>query len=96
MKITPILDRVLLLPIKKELETKSGIILGASSHERPELGEIVAIGTGDTCEGEHINITLKVGDNVLFNKFAGTEITLDNTEYIILKYCDILAVLNKE
>ena len=96
MNIKPILDRVLLVPIKKELETKSGIILGASSHERPEIGEVVAVDTGDTCEGDHINITLNIGDKVLFNKFAGTELTLENTEYIILKYCDILAVLNKE
>ena len=96
MNITPILDRVLITPIKKELETKSGIILGASSHERPEIGKVVSIGTGNTCDGEHINIDLNIGDHVLFNKFAGTEITLENTDYIILKYCDILAIIDKE
>ena len=87
---------MLITPIKKELETKSGIILGASSHERPEIGKVVAIGPGDTCDGKHINIDLCVGDQVLFNKFAGTELTLENTDYIILKYCDILAVIDKE
>lgn len=96
MKIKPILDRVLLSPIKKEMETKSGIILGATSHERPELGEVVAIGSGDTCEGNHMNINLSIGNKVLFNKFAGTELSIENNEYIVIKYCDILAVLDKE
>lgn len=96
MKIKPILDRVLISPIKKEVETKSGIILGASSHERPDIGIVVAIGNGDTGAGEHVDINLNIGNKVLFNKFAGTELTLENEDYIILKYCDILAVLDKE
>lgn len=94
MKITPILDRVLIKPIKKEQETKSGIILNASSHEKPEIGTVVAIGSGDTQDGEKVEIKLNINDNVLFNKFAGTEVSLEGTEYIILKYCDILAVIN--
>lgn len=93
MNIKPILDRVLLAPIKKETETKSGIILNASSHERPEVGLVVSIGSGDTTDKDHVEIKLNKGDKVLFNKFAGTEINIDGKDYIIIKYCDILAVM---
>lgn len=94
MKIKPLLDRVLLTPIKKETETKSGIILNASSHERPDLGTVVAVGCGDSPDG-HIDIKLEISDKVLFNKYAGTEITLEGKDYIIIKYCDILAIIKE-
>lgn len=93
MTIKPILDRVLIEPKIKENETKSGIILNASSTERPELGIVVALGSGKTCENETIEFELKINDKVLFNKYAGTEISLDGKDYLILKYCDILAVI---
>lgn len=93
MNIKPILDRVLIEPIKKEKETKSGIILSSSSSERPELGIVVAFGSGKTTENEKIDFELKLKDKVLFNKYAGTEVSLDGKDYLILKYCDILAVI---
>ena len=94
MNITPILDRVLIKPIKQETETKSGIILNATSHEKPEIGMVIAFGNGDTPDGDNVKIMLNINDKVLFNKYAGTEVNLDGTDYIILKYCDVLAVLN--
>lgn len=93
MEIKPILDRVLIEPIKKEKETKSGIILNSTSTERPEIGTVVSFGEGDIVDGEKVQIQLNKKDKVLFNKYAGTEVSLDDKEYIILKYCDILAVI---
>ena len=93
MEIKPILDRVLVEPIKKEKETKSGIILNSMGTERPELGTVVAFGEGGLVDGEKVEIKLNKKDKVLFNKYAGTEVSLDGKDYIILKYCDILAVI---
>lgn len=93
MEIKPILDRVLVEPIKKEKETKSGIILNSMGTERPELGIVVAFGEGGLVDGEKVEIQLNKKDKVLFNKYAGTEVSLNGKDYIILKYCDILAVI---
>lgn len=93
MKIKPILDRVVIEPKQQEKETKSGIILNASSTERPELGIVVALGSGKTCENQNLSFEIKLKDKVLFNKYAGTEVSLDGKDYLILKYCDILAVI---
>ncbi len=93
MKIKPILDRVLIEPKTQEKETKSGIILNATSTERPELGTVIALGSGKTCENENLDFEIKLKDKVLFNKYAGTEISLEGKNYLILKYCDILAVI---
>ena len=95
MKIKPLFDRVLLEPKGDQFKkTSSGIILGASSSDAPIFASVVAIGNGQVEPGENLEMQVKVGDVVIFNKFAGTEILVDSATYIIIKQTDILAVLN--
>ncbi len=92
VKIQPLADRVVIKPLPKEEMTKSGIILPDTAKEKPQEGEIVAAGAGRVDEnGKRIALEVKVGDKVIYAKYAGTEIKLDGDEYIILRESDILA-----
>jgi len=89
MNIKPIGERVLLKPIKKEEKTKSGILLSSKSSntDTQNQAEVIALGKGEKLEG------IKVGDKVIYSKYAGTEVELDKVEYIVVKQNDILAVI---
>jgi len=92
--LKPIGDRVVVRPKTAEEMTKSGIILPDTAKERPQEGEVMAVGPGRTLEdGRVVPLEVKVGDRVLFSKYGGTEIKLGNEEYIILREDDILAIL---
>jgi chaperonin GroES len=92
--LKPIGDRVVVRPKTAEEMTKSGIILPDTAKERPQEGEVMAVGTGRVLEdGRVIPLEVKVGDRVLFSKYGGTEFKLGNEEYIILREDDILAIL---
>ncbi len=94
VKIAPLQDRVVIQPSAKEEVTKSGIYLPDTAKEKPQEGKVVAVGPGKlTDDGKHIAIDLKVGDKVLYSKYAGTEIKLDEEEYLILRESDVLAKL---
>ena len=94
MKIKPLADRVVVKPQEAEETTASGIILPDTAKEKPQAGEIVAIGPGKVSDtGNAISMTVKVGDNVLYGKYSGTEITVDADEVLIMRESDILAVL---
>ena len=95
MKIRPIFDRVVLLPKEAEKETKSGIILPTASQEKSQLASVVAVGPGGNVDGENVKMQVKVGDEVLYAKYSGTEFSLDGKKYIVIKQTDILAVLEK-
>ena len=95
MKIRPIFDRVVLLPKEAEKETKSGIILPTASQEKSQLATVVAVGPGGNVNGEDVKMQVKVGDEVLYAKYSGTEFSLDGKKYIVIKQADILAVLEK-
>ncbi len=95
MKIRPIFDRVVLLPKEAEKETKSGIILPTASQEKSQLATVVAVGPGGNIDGEDVKMQVKVGDEVLYAKYSGTEFSLDGKKYIVIKQTDILAVLEK-
>ena len=73
--------------------TKSGIVLAGAAKEKPQEAEVVAVGPGGICNGKEVKMEVKVGDRVLFSKFAGTEVKVDGQEYIILKQEDILAIM---
>ena len=94
MKVKPLADR-LLVKAETEKETrKGGIIIPDTAKERPQQGEIIGVGPGKKNKnGEIIPMTLKVGDKVIFSKYGGTEITIDNKEYLILREDDILAII---
>jgi chaperonin GroES len=91
-KLQPLGDRVLVKPIEKEEKTKSGIYLPDTAKEKPQEGEVIAVGPGkydDT--GKRIPMDLKVGDKVIYAKYGGTEIKVDDVEMMILRESDILA-----
>ena len=95
-KLQPLGDRVLVKPIEKEEKTKSGIYLPDTAKEKPQEGEILAVGPGKIAEdGKRIPMDLKVGDRVLYAKYGGTEIKEDDQELIILREADILAKKKK-
>lgn len=94
MTIKPLADRVVIKMTEAEETTKSGIILSGSAKEKPQIAEVVAVGTGKiTDDGKTVAMTVKVGDKVLTSKYAGTEVKVDGIEYIILRQDDILAVV---
>ena len=92
MKIKPLADRVVVKPEEAEEKTASGIILPDTAKEKPQMGKIVAAGPGKVSDnGTVVKMSLKEGDKVLYGKYSGTEITLDDTEVLIMRETDILA-----
>ncbi len=95
MKLTPLYDRVVVKPAPPEEVTKGGIIIPDTAKEKPQQGEVVAVGKGKLTEdGKLIPLQVKVGDQVLFGKYAGTEVTIDGEEYLIMRESDIYAIIN--
>ena len=93
MKLVPLGDRVVLKQLAAEETTKSGIVLPGQNKEKPQQAEVVAVGPGGVVDGKEIKMEVKVGDQVVYSKYAGSEIKLDDEEYIIVKQNDILAVI---
>ncbi|MCJ8163508.1 co-chaperone GroES [Pontibacter sp. E15-1] len=94
ISIKPLADRVIVAPAAAEEKTKSGIIIPDTAKEKPQRGEVVAVGEGKTSDqGSLIAPQLKVGDQVLYGKYAGTEISVDGGDYLIMRESDILAIL---
>ncbi len=95
-KFRPLHDRVLVKRVTEEEKTKGGIIIPDSAKEKPQEGEIIAVGNGKILEeGKRVALEVKAGDRVLFGKYSGNDIKLDGEEYIIIKEDDILGVINK-
>lgn len=95
-KLQPLGDRVLVKPIEKEEKTKSGIYLPDTAKEKPQEGEVIAVGPGKmTDDGKRVPMDLKVGDRVIYAKYGGTEIKIDDVEMMILRESDILAKKSK-
>ena len=94
MKIKPLSDRVIVKAEAAEEKTASGIILPDTAKEKPQEGEVVAVGPGKISDsGNTIKMTVKVGDKVLYGKYSGTEVIVNNQEYLIMKENDIFAIL---
>lgn len=89
MKIKPLGDRVLVKPAEAEEKTKSGLIIPDTAKEKPQKGEVIAVGPGKKDEP----LTVKVGDNVLYGKYSGTEINIEGENYLIMKESDIFAII---
>jgi chaperonin GroES len=91
-KLQPLADRLVVKPIQKEDMTKSGIIIPDTVKEKPQEGEVVAVGPGRmTDDGKRIAMDVKVGDRIIYSKYGGSEIKIDDVEMIILRESDILA-----
>ena len=93
MNVRPLADRVIVKPIEAEEKTKSGIVLPDTAKEKPQEGEVVAVGPGRYEDGKLVPMNVKQGDRVLFAKYAGTEIKLDGEEYLIMRESDILGII---
>lgn len=94
MKIKPLGDRVVVKALEQEEVTPSGIVLPDKAKEKPQEGEVVAVGTGKVLDsGTKLELEVKVGDKVIYSKYAGTEIKKDDQEYLILSERDILAIV---
>jgi len=93
MKLVPLADRVVLKQLEAEETTKSGIVLASKSQEKPQEAVIVAVGPGGMVEGKEIKMEVQVGQKVIYSKYSGTEVKLENEEYIIVKQNDILAIV---
>ncbi len=93
MNIKPLADRIVIKMTEAEETTKSGLILASASKEKPQIAEVVAVGPGGMVDGEKIDMYLKVGDNFLLSKYAGTEVKVDDVEYTILRQSEVLAIV---
>ena len=93
MKLVPLFDRVVLKQLVAEETTKSGIVLPGAAKEKPQQAEVVAVGPGGMVDGKEVTMQVGVGDQVIYSKYAGTEVKLDGEEYIVVKQSDILAVV---
>ena len=96
MKLQPLGDRVVVMPTEEaESRTPSGLVIPDTAKEKPQIGEVIAVGPGARDEnGDRIPMDVSVGDKVLYSKFAGTEVKLDSDEYLVLSERDLLAVVN--
>ena len=93
MNIKPLFDRVVIKDVESEETTKSGIILTAAAKEKPQMAEVLAVGPGGNVDGKEVKMEVKVGQKVIYSKYAGTEVKLDGEEVKIVSQKDILAVV---
>lgn len=96
MKVKPLGDRVVVKVLTQEEKTKGGIVLPDTAKEKPQEGEVINVGSGRVLDnGQKLPLEVKVGDRVIFSKYAGTEIKIDGEEYLILSERDVLAVVER-
>jgi len=94
MNVKPLSDRIIIRPLEAEEKTAGGIIIPDNAKEKPQKGEVIAVGAGKIADnGQQIAMTLKTGDKVLYGKYSGTEVSIDGGEYLIMRESDVLAVL---
>jgi chaperonin GroES len=94
--LEPLEDRIVVRPLEEETQkTASGIIIPDTAKEKPQEGEVVAVGPGRYEEGKVVPMTLKVGDRVIYSKYGGTEVKVEGDEYLVLTARDVLAKVNK-
>jgi len=96
MKLVPLSDRVVLKQKEAEEKTASGIILSGQAKEKPQQAEVIAVGPGGIVDGEKVEMNVKVGQCVIYSKYAGTDVKLGKEEYTIVRQSDILAVVEED
>jgi len=95
MKLVPLNDRVVLKQVAAEETTKSGIVLPGQAKEKPQQATVIAVGPGGLVDGKEVKMQVKEGDKVIYQKYAGTEVKLDNEEYIVVRQNDIVAIVEE-
>lgn len=93
MKLVPLGDKIVLKQLETEETTKSGIVLPGQAKEKPQEAEVIAVGPGGVVDGKEVVMQVKVGDKVIYSKYAGTDVELEGEKYIIVKQNDILAIV---
>ena len=93
MKLVPLGDKVVLKQLVAEETTKSGIVLPGQAQEKPQQAEVIAVGPGGMVDGKEVTMHVKEGDKVIFSKYAGTEVEIEDEEFIIVKQSDIVAII---
>ena len=93
MKLKPLADRVVIQSLESEEVVKGGIILPGSAKEKPQMAEVVAVGPGGVVDGKEVTMYVHAGDKEIYSKYAGTEVKLDDKEYIVVRQNDILAIV---
>ena len=93
MKLIPLADRVILKMVEVEETTKGGIILTGTAKEKPSVAEVISVGPGGNVDGKDVVMTVKVGDRVITSQYAGSKVTLENVEYIVVRQSEILAIV---
>ena len=93
MRLVPLGDKVVLKQLLAEETTKSGIVLPGQAKEKPQQAEVIAVGPGGMVDGKEVAMQVKVGDKVIYSKYAGTEVKLGDDEYIVVKQNDIVAIV---
>lgn len=94
VNIKPLFDRIVVKQLEAETTTASGIILAGAEKERPQIAKVVSVGAGGVVDGHEIVMQVKVGDRIIFPKYAGNEFKFDGEEFIILRQSDVLAIIN--
>ena len=95
LKVKPLADRVVVKPLEDEEQMRGGLYIPDTAKEKPSQGEVVAVGPGKVSEdGTRLEMDVSTGDKVLYGKYSGTDVTLDGTEYLILRESDILAIVS--
>ena len=93
LKVHPLADRVAIRPLEETEQMRGGLYIPDTAKEKPQQGEIIAVGPGRYEKGERVAMELKVGDKVLYGKYSGTEVTIDGEQYLILRESDVLAIV---
>ena len=92
-KVSPLADRVVVRALEETEQMRGGLYIPDTAKEKPQQGEIIAVGPGKFEDGKKVPMEVKVGDKVLYGKYSGTEVTLDNEQYLILRESDVLAII---
>jgi chaperonin GroES len=95
MKLVPLGDKVVLKQLEAEETTKSGIVLPGQAKEKPQQAEVIAVGPGGVIDGKEVTMQVKVGDKVIYSKYAGTDVKLGDEEFIVVKQNDIVAIVEE-
>jgi chaperonin GroES len=93
MNIKPLGDRIVIKVLENEEKTRGGIVLPDTAKEKPQKGEVLAVGSGEIIDGKKVPLEVKVGDKIIYSKYAGTEVKVDDVEYLIIRQSDVLAIL---
>lgn len=95
MTIKPLFDRIVIEAVESTEKTAGGIVLPGTAQEKPQMAKVIAVGPGGLIDGKDVAMQIKIGDIILYNKYAGSEFKLENREVTILKQSDVLAIVEK-